>query len=73
MSSDGTSFEWVHSRRLTSIRLIMDLYQRVLSCLFFVVIVFFFFFFSCTTLSNSMKLIYAMWGQPKWVGHGGEV
>ena len=20
-----------------------------------------------------MKLIYAMWGQPKWVGHGGEV
>ena len=68
-----TEIVWVLSRRLTSIRLIIHLYQRVLSFLFFVVIVFFFFFFACTTLSNSMKLIYATWGQQKWVGHGGEV
>ena len=24
-------------------------------------------------LSNSMKLSHAMWGHPKWAGHGGEV
>ena len=26
-----------------------------------------------TVLSNSMKLSHAMWGHPRWVGHGGEV
>ena len=25
------------------------------------------------TLSNSMKLSHALWGHPRWVGHGGEV
>ena len=24
-------------------------------------------------LSNSMKLSHAVWGHPKWTGHGGEV
>ena len=24
-------------------------------------------------LSNSMKLSYAVWGHPRWMGHGGEV
>ena len=24
-------------------------------------------------LSNSMKLSHALWGHPRWVGHGGEV
>ena len=26
-----------------------------------------------TALSNSMKLSHALWGHPRWVGHGGEV
>ena len=26
-----------------------------------------------TALSNSMKLSHAMWGHPRWMGHGGEV
>ena len=26
-----------------------------------------------TALSNSVKLSHAMWGHPRWVGHGGEV
>ena len=26
-----------------------------------------------TALSNSMKLSHAMWGYPRWTGHGGEV
>ena len=26
-----------------------------------------------TALSNSMKLSHAMWGHPRWAGHGGEV
>ena len=26
-----------------------------------------------TALSNSMKLSHAMWGHPRWTGHGGEV
>ena len=26
-----------------------------------------------TALSNSMKLSHALWGNPRWVGHGGEV
>ena len=26
-----------------------------------------------TALSNSMKLSHAVWGHPRWVGHGGEV
>ena len=26
-----------------------------------------------TALSNSMKLSHAMWGHPRWEGHGGEV
>ena len=26
-----------------------------------------------TDLSNSMKLSHAMWGHPRWMGHGGEV
>ena len=26
-----------------------------------------------TTLSNSMNLIHAMWGYPRWTGHGEEV
>ena len=26
-----------------------------------------------TFLSNSMKLSHAMWGHPRWAGHGGEV
>ena len=26
-----------------------------------------------TALSNSVKLIHAMWGHPRWPGHGGEV
>ena len=26
-----------------------------------------------TALSNSMKLSHAMWGHPRWRGHGGEV
>ena len=26
-----------------------------------------------TVLSNSMKLSYAVWGHPRWSGHGGEV
>ena len=26
-----------------------------------------------TVLSNSMKLSYAVWGHPRWEGHGGEV
>ena len=26
-----------------------------------------------TALSNSMKVSHAMWGHPRWVGHGGEV
>ena len=26
-----------------------------------------------TALSNSMKLSYAMWGHPRWPGHGGEI
>ena len=26
-----------------------------------------------TVLSNSMKLSHAVWGHPRWMGHGGEV
>ena len=26
-----------------------------------------------TALSNSVKLSHALWGHPRWVGHGGEV
>ena len=26
-----------------------------------------------TVLSNSMKLSHAVWGHPRWKGHGGEV
>ena len=26
-----------------------------------------------TALSNSMKLSHALWGHPRWMGHGGEV
>ena len=26
-----------------------------------------------TALSNSMKVSHAMWGHPRWTGHGGEV
>ena len=26
-----------------------------------------------TALSNSMKLSHAMWGNPRWMGHGGEI
>ena len=26
-----------------------------------------------TALSNSMKLSHAVWGHPRWTGHGGEV
>ena len=26
-----------------------------------------------TALSNSMTLSHAMWGHPRWAGHGGEV
>ena len=26
-----------------------------------------------TVLSNSMKLSHAMWGHPRWPGHGGEI
>jgi len=26
-----------------------------------------------TALSNSMKLSHAVWGHPRWAGHGGEV
>ena len=26
-----------------------------------------------TAFSNSMKLSHAVWGHPRWVGHGGEV
>ena len=26
-----------------------------------------------TVLSNSVKLSHAMWGHPRWTGHGGEV
>ena len=26
-----------------------------------------------TALSNSMKLSHAVWGHPRWMGHGGEV
>ena len=26
-----------------------------------------------TALSNSMKLNHAVWGHPRWTGHGGEV
>ena len=26
-----------------------------------------------TVLSNSVKLSHAMWGHPRWMGHGGEV
>ena len=26
-----------------------------------------------TALSNSMKLSHAMWGYPRWAGHGGEI
>ena len=26
-----------------------------------------------TALSNSMKLSHALWGHPRWVGHGGEI
>ena len=26
-----------------------------------------------TVVSNSMKLSHAMWGHPRWMGHGGEV
>ena len=26
-----------------------------------------------TALSNSMKLSHALWGHPRWAGHGGEV
>ena len=25
-----------------------------------------------TALSNSMKLSHALWGHPRWMGHGGE-
>ena len=25
------------------------------------------------SLSNSMKLSHAVWGHPRWMGHGGEV
>ena len=30
-------------------------------------------FFITTALCNSMKLSHAMWGHPRWLGHGGEV
>ena len=26
-----------------------------------------------TALSNTMKLSHAMWGHPRWKGHGGEI
>jgi len=26
-----------------------------------------------TALSNSMKLSHAVWGHPRWMGHGGEI
>ena len=26
-----------------------------------------------TALSNSMKLSHALWGHPRWAGHGGEI
>ena len=26
-----------------------------------------------TALSNSMKLSHAVWGNPRWAGHGGEI
>ena len=30
-------------------------------------------FFITTALCNSIKLSHAMWGHPRWLGHGGEV